>query len=201
MCNILKLSENLDIDYINKEIKNFECRIEKEVEKDIREKVKRKERAGTMRTYLFIYDNKLLGYVSICLRTLEIEKKFIEDMDSRQRNIFNIRKIDNEWKNTEIPIYHIASLGLNDKYLNMKIDYFNGWSLLKHAFKNIFTSMKIIGTNIITLEVKIDNYDALKLYEKNGFIQFGDKKYHKDGWNYTMIRIIDSNCLFLKDNT
>lgn len=74
-------SEILSDCYLNS-ITNFEC-YEKELESFLKEDALENQKQGISKTYLFFYENNLVGYVTLLTDTLRLEGELREFFKSK----------------------------------------------------------------------------------------------------------------------
>ena len=148
-------SEILSDCYLNS-ITNFEC-YEKELESFLKEDALENQKQGISKTYLFFYENNLVGYVTLLTDTLRLEGELREFFKSK----------DILYKT--LPAIKIGRLAVDDKFQRQGI----GKNILEYAL--ILTKMisqEYVGCRFLIVDAKRNqdhSKDSVHFYKRFGF--------------------------------
>jgi hypothetical protein len=163
------LDAGIDESSILRELSNFECKREPEIERFLHERAIPFERAHKSRTYLILENseweegNVILAYVSVALSNLNIKVEVSKSMRKRLNGIF---------QNDEVPCYLIGQIGKNDRHPN-RVD---GSELIDFAFCILRIGYRAVGGRFVRVDSKM-NDKLIRFYEENGFkpVQYDEK--------------------------
>lgn len=140
-------------------LSSFSCDKDKDIENFLRDKSITFEKSSKTRTYIALSnDFKILGYVSLALKSLEIP----EDTSK------SLRKSMDGLGNKEIastPCYLIGQLARNS---NVSKEIITGDDLMNFALSTIKGIQQVIGGRVVLIECKNEN-KLIKFYEKHQF--------------------------------
>lgn len=151
-----ELKSEIISDCFLKSISNFKC-YEKELEDFIKEDALENQKQGISKTYLFFYENNLVGYITLLADTLRLEGELREFFKSK----------DILYKT--LPAIKIGRLAVDNRFQRQGI----GKRILE--FSMVITtkiSQEYVGCRFLILDAKRNQdpkKDSIHFYKKFGF--------------------------------
>lgn len=174
------ISEKYGENYLKNILSDFSCPLNKDVEKFLRTSAIIFAQQGIAQTHLVFasYKSKpvLCGYFTLTNKNFTIKKNF-NISNSLKKRLMKFATYNNEFKNYAISAPLIAQLGKN--FSNGYNELITGDELLKIACDMVKSIQGIIGGKFVYLECE-DKPKLTEFYEKNGFINFGQRHLDKD---------------------
>ncbi|MGN1317493.1 MAG: N-acetyltransferase [Lachnospirales bacterium] len=177
--NLNELLLNLGEDRTKNILSSFECPLNKDVERFLKEKAIEFSKQGISRTHLvYWYSNsdkwgeekELVGYYAIAHRSLIIHKSAVSN--GMWKKIIKHGKVDAKDGKCIFSALLIGQLGKN--FANGNNYLIEGNELLELALNKIRAVQNEIGGKITYLECE-DNEKLIEFYENNGFTSFGKR--------------------------
>lgn len=160
-------------------LKNFECKLNEDVEYFIKQKAIEFARQDIAETFIVTCSYKeeevIVGYFSITNKATSIKRIYLSN--TKRKRLLKYAKYDNESKSYIIALPLIGQLGKN--FYNGYNNLITGDILLKMACDKIKEAQDILGGRFIFLECE-DKTKLKEFYESNGFVCFGKRNLEKD---------------------
>lgn len=177
--NLKDIYNNLGENKTKDILKDYECKLNSDVEYFLKEKAIEFSKQDISRTFIVMSQYKgkdvIVGYFAIANKATTI-KKFILS-NTKRKKIFKYAKYNSEIKGYNIALPLIGQLGKN--YYNGYDKLITGDILLKFACDKIKETQDILGGRYVFLECE-DNEKIKEFYESNGFECFGKRNLEKD---------------------
>lgn len=160
-------------------ISDFSCPLNEDVERFLKHTAITFDEQAVSRTYLVFHSYKnspvLVGYYTICFKTIEVEKSALSLKLKKRLNKF--AAYDPEYKNYRIASPLIAQLSKN--YNNGYNKLISGDELLNMAINRVKEIQRLSGGKTVYLECE-DKQKLLDFYTRHGFIVFNKRMLEKD---------------------
>lgn len=160
-------------------VSEFSCPLNADVEHFFRSTAITFAEQGIANTYLVFasYKDKpvLVGYYTLCMKTIRIAKKSVSSNLRRRLNKFAAANPDTGAMYIVSPL--IAQLGKN--FTNDYNKLITGDELLELALNRVREIQRICGGKTVYLECE-DKPKLLDFYESNGFVTFNKRMLEKD---------------------
>lgn len=169
---------NYDVNLVQKELNNFSCLLNRDVECFIKEKAIVFDRQGWSRTHL-VYTSYKDEFVLVAYFTLA-NKNFVVKSNANisrtlKKRIAKFGQYNDELKQYVVSSILIGQLGKNDRFGFL----LKGDRLLACVFSEIRKVQKIIGGRFVYLECE-DKIRLIDFYRNNGFVEFGSRNLEVD---------------------
>jgi hypothetical protein len=160
-------------------LSDFSCPLNRDVEYFLHNKAIEFAKQGLARTHLIYASYKkemvLSGYFTLTIKSFTLTKNALSK--NMRKKVSKFGQYNKELERYIISAPLIGQLGKN--YTNGYNKLITGDELLKMACDKISTSQLELGGKIIYLECE-DKPELLGFYQRNGFIQFGERELDQD---------------------
>lgn len=135
-------------------------------------------------TYLVFDENSdFVGIYTLAHKTIDI---LAGRLNAKLKNkVKRYARLDEERQTYSVSAFLIAQFGKN--YEGNKGRTVSGRELMDSALDMLAAAQAIVGGGLIFLDCEVDNTAALELYEKYGFVPFGERKSESDGHRYIQL--------------
>lgn len=191
--NLLDVLEETDEILIKKALEKFSCPLNADVEDFIRNKAIEFSRQHLSSVWLVLasFRNEwvTVGYFALTLKYTHVKTEKLSKRLKKRLDKFVM--FDVELRDYLLPAPLIGQLGKN--FVNGYDELITGDELLKIACDTVAEGQRIFGGRVVYLEC--ENVPALiKFYERNGFVQFGQRLPTSDKRNnfrnHTLIQLL-----------
>lgn len=160
-------------------LKEFECRLNDDVEYFLKEKAIEFSKQGIAETFIvtssFKKENVIVGYFAIANKTTKIKRNTLTGKKKKRFNRFAEYDEENNCYFISLPL--IGQLGKN--YKNGYNKLIDGSVLLNLACQKVKEAQDILGGRFVFLECE-DKLKLKEFYENNGFVCFGKRNLERD---------------------
>lgn len=160
-------------------LKEFECRLNDDVEYFLKEKAIEFSKQGIAETFVvtssFKKENVIVGYFAIANKTTKIKRNTLTGKKKKRFNRFAEYDEENNCYFISLPL--IGQLGKN--YKNGYNKLIDGSVLLNLACQKVKEAQDILGGRFVFLECE-DKLKLKEFYENNGFVCFGKRNLERD---------------------
>ena len=135
-------------------------------------------------TYLVFDDNSdFVGVYTLAHKAIDIPA---DRLSAKLKNkVKRYARLDEERKTYSVSAFLIAQFGKN--YEGNKGQTISGSELMDSALDMLSAAQAIVSGGLIFLDCEVENKVALELYQKNGFVPFGERESESDGHRYIQL--------------
>ena len=135
-------------------------------------------------TYLVFDDNSdFVGVYTLAHKAIDIPA---DRLSAKLKNkVKRYARLDEERKTYSVSAFLIAQFGKN--YEGSKGQTISGSELMDSALDMLSAAQAIVSGGLIFLDCEVENKVALELYQKNGFVPFGERESESDGHRYIQL--------------
>ena len=179
--NLSDMITALGEDEVKNILSSFVCPSNKDVENFLRFKAIEFSKRNFSKTHVVFWstddglEKELVGYYTIAVRTLKVERSVISSKQARKLREHGIFDEKNKQYIVSAPL--IGQLGKN--YTNGNDTLISGTELLNLAMEKIRSVQKEVGGRFAYLECE-DNEKLISFYERNNFKVYGKRRLDGD---------------------
>ena len=135
-------------------------------------------------TYL-VFDNNsdFVGVYTLAHKAIDIPA---DRLNAKLKNkVKRYARLDEGRQSYSVSAFLIAQFGKN--YEGDKGRTISGSELMDSALDMLSAAQAIVSGGLIFLDCEVENTVALELYQKNGFVPFGERESESDGHRYIQL--------------